>query len=139
MPGLATLATCADMNEARSLRALLEDAGFFVFLPEEHHLSTVWFHEIATGVRLQVEADSLEAAREFLEAVHEESSSLGEQAAALGEDLHCPDCGGTDIRHGRSLLAGIAGLLLAGLPLLLGTRKRLCRGCGHVWRDNKIR
>ncbi|MET4806334.1 hypothetical protein ABIE63_001491 [Limibacillus sp. MBR-115] len=135
MPGLATLTTCADLNEARSLRALLEDAGFFVFLPEEHHLSTVWFHEVATGVRLQVEADSLQAAQEFLQAVQEEISQPDRGTHQSNTDSICPACGGADIHRGRSLLAGIAGLVLAGLPLVLGTRKRLCRRCGHTWKS----
>ena len=135
MPGLATLTTCADLNEARSLRTLLEDAGFFVFLPEEHHLSTVWFHEVATGVRLQVEADSLQAAQELLQAVKEENSRPDRGIQQSNEDSICPVCGGTDIHCGRSLLAGIAGLVLAGLPLVLGTRNRLCRRCGHTWKS----
>ncbi|MBB3064899.1 hypothetical protein FHR98_001178 [Limibacillus halophilus] len=135
MPGLATLTTCADLNEARSLRALLEDAGFFVFLPEEHHLSTVWFHEVATGVRLQVEADSLQAAQEFFQAVQEEISQPDRGTHQSNTGSICPACGGADIHRGRSLLAGIAGLVLAGLPLVLGTRKRLCRRCGHTWKS----
>lgn len=63
---MTTVAECSSVDEAMTLRSLLEDSGVKAFVPDE---LTVTFKGQAGGVRLQVEDEDAEAARTIIASV----------------------------------------------------------------------
>ena len=126
MTTLVTVKVYDSLSEAEVVRAKLEQHGIFAFLPDKNLVGAAWYLTQAVGgVRLQVSEGELESARLL----------LGESDTALPEGGidSCPECGSGDVFRPASLVAGIAALILAGMPLLMRRRGRYCRQCRHKW------
>jgi Putative prokaryotic signal transducing protein len=127
---LRTLQSYANLYEAELVRGLLESHGVPVFLADEN-MARVASDVRLEWVRLQVRESDLPDARQILEmalseAVVEADESLEEHA--------CPVCGGHRSEPHRAALGWLIGLLLLGIPFLVGGRRRKCQICGNVWR-----
>ena len=128
MAELTTVQVFGDVTEAEIARSLLEHHGIFAFLPDKGVASTAWFLTNAVGgVRLQVPGSDLDDARQLL--------GICDDFLAEGSVENCPQCGSGDVFRRSSFIAGIAVLLLAGMPLLLRGDARYCRQCRHKWRS----
>ncbi len=133
MTKLVTLATFYDVSEAHVVRGLLEQNGIPAFLPDQHFLAAGWhFLFPARGMRLSVFDSDLEAARALI-------AEKDENLMSGGVDT-CPECGSGNVFRGASGIAATIGVFLGmfvaastAIPLILSTRGRLCRACGHKW------
>ena len=121
-----TVKTYGGLPEAEVAPSVLEQNGILAHLPDRNVASVAWYLTRAVGgIRLQVPESELESARLL----------LGERDDALeegGVDV-CPECGSGDVFRPASLIVGIAGWALTGIPLLLLRRSRYCRQCRHKW------
>ena len=126
MAALVTVKVYDSLSEAEVVRAKLEQHGIFAFIPDRNFVGAAWYLTNAVGgVRLQVSEGELDSVRLL----------LGESDTALleGGIDSCPECGSGDVFRSSSLVAGIAALILAGIPLLVRRRGRYCRQCQHKW------
>lgn len=130
MTGLAVLSVYYDLPAAFVHRALLTQHGIPAFLFDEHTGGVSWVYLSALGgVRLMTPARDLEAARAII-------GDLSERID-VPEDEHCPECGSDDIFRPASWLLGLLTVLTFGPPLLVKSRRRHCRHCGHNWRGRE--
>ena len=64
---METIANCFDLNEALQLKMALEAAGITSFIPDENTAGIAPFQFLTkSGVRLQVEDDQAEEARQIV-------------------------------------------------------------------------
>ena len=127
MAELTTVQVFGDVSEAEIARSLLEHHGIFAFLPDKGVASTAWFLTNAVGgVRLQVPGSDLDDARQLL--------GIRDDFLAEGSVENCPQCGSGDVFRRSSLIAGLAGLVMVSIPILLRRSGRYCRQCRHKWR-----
>ena len=130
MAGLIALSTYYDLPAAIVHRSLLDQHGIPAFLFDRHMGGVSWVHLPALrGMRLMVLERDLEVARGIL-------GDLSERID-VPEDEHCPDCGSDDIFRPASWLLGLFTVLTVGPPLLVRSRRRHCRSCGHDWRSGE--
>jgi len=127
MAKLVTIRTYTDIAEARVAMALLDQHGFVVYLADHHYVEVAWYALFAVGgLRLQVpEAEALAAGNLLADAVKSEPEFAIDR---------CPACGSERVFRHASKLAATMGLILGFVPVILRTRKRTCRRCGHVWK-----
>src|ERR1035437_7554518 len=63
---MTTVTTCSNLAEAQLLKALLDDAGIPAFLPEELTANSAPQLVFGSGLRVQVEDEDAEEARQVL-------------------------------------------------------------------------
>ncbi len=134
---LAVVASYSRPFEAQFAHARLESSGIPAYIADAHTVGMNWLYSNAIGgVKLQVAARNLEAARLVLEQDVEED--LGE-LVELDESFLCPNCGGRHTRYlpihqpwYRALWTG--AILLFGLAAPTPTEERICDDCGHRWK-----
>lgn len=128
MSRLTTLRVYYDLPEALVARSRLHDGGIACFLPDGFIVHNSWTHIVALGgIRLLVHEPNIERAQALLDEPP--------PPAAEGEPLDlCPDCGAEDVFRQPSWIAAALAYLAVQLPLLVTTRQRRCRACGHRWR-----
>jgi len=141
---LVTIRTYRDLPEAFVARAVLQEAGIFCFLQNEHMIGLQWSLSNALGgAALQVAEDDVDAAVEVL------SQPIPEGFAVdSGEDFVqpvCPQCGSLDVMaNDTDRKIRLASTLVLGLPLIVGIpalamlRKDVwkCNHCGCRWTDD---
>lgn len=64
--GMTTIAQCPSVDEARLLKSLLEANGIVAVLPDEFTSQNLTPMLLSAGVKVQVEDEDVEAAREIL-------------------------------------------------------------------------
>lgn len=133
---LVTVATFRDPVDAQVYKAMLEGAGIPAFVTDEHLVSTQWLYSTAVGgVKLQVDAEHLDAARDFL-GTNAEGALAGveecSQPAVDGDT--CPACGSESVRASQIFRSSLALSLIANLPLFAWRSRWVCEICGHSWR-----
>ena len=126
MARLVTVAGFVDHPQAYVAKALLEQHGFCIFLFDESMIRLAWHYGVALGgLKLMVPDAEAEAAKALLAA----------PADIAGEPIDlCPECGSEDVFRQPSRPLGLLGFLMAGIPILVPTRKRRCRTCDTAWR-----
>lgn len=123
---LVSVRTYDSLPEAEVARSVLEQNGIPARLPDRNVAGAMWYLTHAVGcIRLQIPESELDLARRLL-GVRDDALDEG------GVDV-CPECGSGDVFRPASLVVAIAGVLLAGIPLLLRRRARYCRQCRHKW------
>lgn len=138
MPTLTTIATYLHTWEAEIARGLLESEGISATLADQNIVRLDWSHALAVGgVRLQVPADSVEAARAVLL-----RQQRGEYAIALEEELQvppaiCSKCGSRDLQPAHSVWWIVLLVLSFGLAAIFPPPRNgvRCGHCHHVYLD----
>ncbi|WP_286828648.1 MULTISPECIES: putative signal transducing protein [Kordiimonas] len=128
---MKTLYETVDYSEALVIKALLEQAGFLVYLDGMHTLAACPHWTVGLGLRLYVaQADFDPATHLLLEVRRENVFGLATEDSVDA----CPKCGWEDIVRYTSLL--VLPILVA-LGLLLPVpngNKRACNTCGHKYK-----
>ncbi len=125
MAKLITAASYLDLPDAHVARALLDSHGIPVFLFDDRLGGTNWFFLPALGgVRLMVPDDHLDVAGGLI-------CDLSKKID-VPEDEHCPSCSSDDLFRPASWVLLLLSMMVA--PLLVQSRRRRCRTCGHDWR-----
>lgn len=127
---MITLVTVSYLHEADLLCMKLEGEGIRTFLPDQG-LSTMQplLSGAIGGLRVQVEEDDLDRAREVL---------ARETPPAEQGLFRCPACGGDDVTYEPlSKRLAFLSLLLIGIPFLWFKEQCVCRRCGHRWKAEK--
>ena len=126
---LVTLKQYRDLSEAIVARSMLEASGIVVYLQDENLVRLDWqVSNFIGGIRLQVDASDVEAAKELLD------QPVGDVIDMEGEaefaQPRCPHCGSTDITfEGSSRGAALASLYVLAVPLPTGRETWLCSAC----------
>ncbi len=130
--GLITVGRFPTAGEAHIARAMLDAYGLFAVVADDHHASMNWMILPALGgVRLQV----LRRDRAEAEELPQGGGETDDRVSAEYQPLdRCPQCGSDRVMRPRSLLAGLLGLVGAGVAVFVATRRRACHGCGNRWR-----
>lgn len=130
---LTTIRRYRDLSEALVARAVIESAGIFCFLKDENLVRLDWqVSNFIGGIRLQVAAADVEAAKDLLSQPIPNEISIPDQPGFM--QPRCPRCTSTDIsweRQGRK--AALASLYLFSLPLPRGSESWHCDSCDLRW------
>jgi Putative prokaryotic signal transducing protein len=130
---LVTVRRYRDLSEAIVARAVIESAGIFCFLKDENLVRLDWqVSNFIGGIRLQVGAADVEAAKDLLSQPIPNQISIPDQPGFI--QPRCPRCTSTDIaweRQGRK--AALASLYLFSLPLPRGSESWHCNSCDLRW------
>jgi hypothetical protein len=133
---LVTIRRYRDLSEAIVARAVVESAGIFCFLKDENLVRLDWqVSNFIGGIRLQVAAADVEAAKDILSQPIPHEISIPDQPGFM--QPRCPRCTSTDIsweRQGRK--AALASLYLFSLPLPRGSESWHCNSCDLRWADD---
>src|SRR5215469_10567463 len=113
---LVTIRRYRDLSEAIVARGVVESAGIFCFLKDENLIRLDWqVSNLIGGIRLQVGADDVEAAKDLLSQPVPNEIFIPDQPGFI--QPRCPRCTSTDIsweRRGRK--AALASLLFVLTP-----------------------
>lgn len=128
VPGLVTVEIYYDLSEAVVARSMLEGCGVTAFLFDYHLVSVIWIrlHAIG-GLRLCVPDQEFEAAQALL--------ATKDEAMLGGSVARCPTCGSGNVFRAYSWIATAISFILI-FPVLIRTKRRHCRRCGHSWRES---
>jgi Putative prokaryotic signal transducing protein len=134
---LVTIRRYRDLSEALVARAVIESAGIFCFLKDENLVRLDWqVSNFIGGIRLQVAADDVEAAKEILSQPIPNEIPIPDQPGFM--QPRCPRCTSTDVsweRRGRK--AALAFLYLFSLPMPRGSESWHCHSCDLRWIDDE--
>ncbi|MCA9411725.1 MAG: DUF2007 domain-containing protein [Candidatus Omnitrophica bacterium] len=124
--------------EADLAREVLESEGIPAFVRDSITVTNLWVESIAMGgVRLQVEKDRLDEARQVLSVDHR--IRLVEPEVVDEDAYVCPDCHSTHlffIRKWRQFSA--LSWLIAGFPLIFPPKRFKCADCGGIWKKSEV-
>ena len=109
-----------DQPQAMADKSLLESEGIACFLTDQNNIGL-------NRMGLQVLDSDLERARALL--TSEASPDHSENP------VKCPECGSGDHFRPPSRVEVPLGILASFLPFFTPTQKRVCRACGHHWRE----
>jgi len=120
-----TLTTVNWITDADLLCLQLESKGIEARIPDQSTVTVQPFFGAALGgVRVQVRASDLEAAREEAEAWH--------RARARASTLRCEACGSRKLtRRTHSRRFAFLSILFLGFPLICARKQFICADCGH--------
>ena len=124
-PNWTTVERYFHPTEAHIAAGKLESEGIPVYLLGINHASANWLYSNALGgIRLQVPADYVEAAKQLLSGIVEIQPD--------GE--HCPRCGSVETSSmSNSRRIALLSVHLFSLPLPWQSRRRHCESCGYEW------
>jgi len=130
-PGEAmSLITIAQFNkpeDAHMLRMRLEAGDVAVFIQDEHLVQLDWgLANAVGGVRVQIDEEDIERAREIL-ADEPDTTPPSDRPA-------CPACGSTST--GKDELprrVAFLTIMLLGIPLLFSKKRWKCHACQASW------
>lgn len=137
---LVTVAKYRDMPEALVARSVLEAESIECFLADENTVRMDWlWSNLIGGMRLQVDVEDAERAREVL-------SQPMPETIAFDEDQNfdqplCPACGSLRVISDDADRKVLAMSLLVSVPLphKRPTENKLrCQDCGLRWEDNAV-
>jgi hypothetical protein len=126
---MLTVATFSKPEEAHMLRLRLEAGGVPAFIQDENMVQTDWLYSNAIGgVRVQIDEDDADRAKEILQDPGIEAEPVGMPS--------CPKCSSTktapdELPRRLSFLS----MMLAGIPLLFSKTRWRCSDCQHVWNE----
>jgi hypothetical protein len=130
---LVTIHRYRDLSEALVARAVVESSGIFCFLKDENLVRLDWqVSNFIGGIRLQVAAEDVEAAKAILSQPVPNEISIPDQPGFI--QPRCPRCTSIDItweRQGRK--AALASLYLFSFPLPRGSESWHCNSCNLRW------
>ena len=94
MEKLVTIATFDILAEVQTMKLLLEEEGFEVFLADDNLVATNWFLSNAVGgAKLQVFESKAELARKFVEANRQTARDSAKLAGKPEVEFACEECG----------------------------------------------
>lgn len=128
---LVTVGTFTSPVEAHLAKGRLQVEGIQAIVLNEHHISVNWpMSQALGGVKVQVPAEQLEAAKKVLEAL-----ARGEYAEPDALETKCPICGSNNIKARFSLPKLLFLIVSLGLSAIFPIRreKLICRRCAHKW------
>ena len=134
---MITVARYFEPSEAHVVRALLESAGLRAVVADDHLVTANYPLSTALGgVRVQVPAEHLEAARELV-AAYASGELQRELEAEVGDQPEaCPACGAAGstgrVSAGTKLLA-VAVFAFGAATFPTRESERKCSACGHTW------
>src|SRR5262249_7418039 len=123
-----TVATFNEPEEAQSLCARLQEAGFKAEIYDERNLQKWYFLAPAlAGIRLRVEKERHAQARQLIEQWHARDG-------ALNHAIVCPECGSSRIEFPQFSRHFLWGGVAAVAAVLRGfERKFFCKSCNFTW------
>lgn len=126
---MLTIATFSKPEEAHMLRLRLEAGGVPAYIQDENMVQTDWLYSNAIGgVRVQIEEEDADRAKEILQDPGIEGEPVGTPA--------CPKCSSTDTAPDElPRRISFLSMLLAGIPFLMSKTRWKCTHCGHVWNE----
>ena len=126
---MLTVATFSKPEEAHMLRLRLEAGGVPAFIQDENMVQTDWLYSNAIGgVRVQIDEDDVDRAKEILEDTGIETEPVGMPA--------CPNCASTNTAPDEiPRRIAFLSMLLAGIPFLFSTTRWRCTDCRHAWNE----
>jgi Putative prokaryotic signal transducing protein len=134
---MITVARYFEPSEAHVVRALLESAGLFATVADEHHVTANYPISTALGgVRVQVPADQVEAAAGLV-AAYASGELQRELEVDSGTDPEsCPECGTVEptshVPVGAKILS-VALFALGSASFPTRASDRRCSSCGCRW------
>jgi hypothetical protein len=127
---LVTVARYSMPYEANLAKSILDSAGIPAFVADEFTIGMNWLYSNALGgVKLQVPESLAFDAQELL--VAEIESQATEELTAV---LACPQCGSKNTDDFLDKRGSFLTWVLLGLPLLLPSKKKVCRDCDYRWK-----
>jgi len=133
-----TIARYRDIPEAVVARSVLESAGIQCMLRDENTVRMDWlWSNMIGGMRLQVPARDVDAARELLAQPMPARFHVGEGHEF--EQPVCPKCGSHDVvTDDRDRKIKATTMLILGVPVPASSRKNgwKCNTCGCKWVDD---
>jgi hypothetical protein len=126
---MITLTKVSYIHEADMICMKLETAGIQSFIADEA-LSSVYplYSGALGGIRIQINEDDLEHAREI----------LGDTTAVDTGMFKCPKCSSDSIEYENvSKRSAFLSLFLVSMPITWNKRKCTCNECGHTWKDKR--
>ena len=126
---MVTVATFNKPEEAHLLRMRLEAAGINAYVQDENMVQLDMLKSIAIGgVRVQISAEDVPAARELLAA--------DRGVADYQPTYTCPQCGSNHVvKEPFSRRVAYLSLLLLAIPLLWLRPRLRCDECLHTWKQ----
>ncbi len=114
----------------------LADEGIDAFVQDDN-MATVapLFSQAIGGVKLLVAIQDVERARTIL-GLNEFALLKDTFDEEIAPQRVCPSCGSIEVFQKRSILSGIAFLVLFFVPVATWTHKYHCVNCDHEWKDN---
>jgi hypothetical protein len=126
---MLTVATFSKPEEAHMLRLRLEAGGVPAYIQDENMVQTDWLYSNAIGgVRVQIDEDDVDRAKEILEDPGIETEPVGMPA--------CPTCSSTNTAPDElPRRLSFLSMLLAGIPVLFSKTRWRCAHCRHAWNE----
>ena len=141
---MITIGNFPDLASARIALSYLEAAGIRAVILDEFLAGLDWRLGTAIqGIRLQVQPEDEQAARELLAAEFqgaEEDGEFTEEPLQKAETILCPACGSDRVgppswRKKTKAAALFFPVVLLAWPLVaLIESRHQCAACGHAWR-----
>jgi len=134
---MVTIRQFRDLPEAILAQGILDSSGIECYLANSNIVRMDWFVSNAVGgVKLQVNAEDVDAANEVLNQPIPENFMVDE----IGEydQPHCPKCESMDTAFQE--LNKPVGYTTAwlGLPIALHEKSWKCISCGYTWDHSEI-
>ncbi len=133
---LVTVRHYRDLPEALLGRSLLEGAGIPAWVADEHLVRMNWFYSnLVGGVRLQVDENDQEAAREILDEAVPPTITYNREEVYVQPT--CPKCGSPEITLGRGTERGrsLVALYVLAIPVPPREAAWHCEACDAQWVD----
>ncbi|MGZ4814277.1 MAG: putative signal transducing protein [Terriglobales bacterium] len=117
-------------------KGALESAGVNCVLADDNMIRMNWFYSNALGgVKLLVNADDIEAAREVLDQPIPERIEFAEGEEY--EQPRCPKCGSLNVSFQNIEEATAFGSAWIGIPLPYTLDRWECEDCDAIWKDDE--
>lgn len=132
---LVTVRRYRDLSEAIVARSLLEAEGIEAWIQDENLVRLDWaYSNLVGGIRLQVDAQDEQVAREVL--ARPVPPTIAFEEGAEFEQPKCPRCGSLEVTFlGSDRRAALASVTLLSVPLPLGRESWQCETCGAHWEE----
>lgn len=137
---MKVIATFPDLAAAELAKSVLVSRGIPAWIPDSNLAAIDWRLGTAIGgIRLQVQEENEDAARELLEAGLSDGQESGR--GEYSEDEICPHCQSThigpdDFRRLKAFTLLVSPAVLFTVPKIMLTPPRVkCRNCGKTWRE----
>ncbi|HEY7096688.1 MAG TPA: DUF2007 domain-containing protein [Terriglobales bacterium] len=129
-----TVRNFRDLPEALLAKGMLDSADIRCFLADDNLVRLDWFiSNFIGGIKLQVDPDDVEAAREILD--QPIPPQIDFQGASEYEQPRCPNCFSLDISF-EELNKPVAYVsAYFGVPIPLPRQTWVCHSCGKRWHE----
>lgn len=128
MAKLVLLSNHSDLYEALCVKASLDAAGLFTFIPDQHVAGSNWAGGTTLlNIRLLVMDTQLEEAR----GITGKPNLPPSDAVML-----CPQCGSSKTAHNVNIFLAALTILTMATPVTAKTKRFICLSCKHRWVKN---